>query len=193
MAVWPSSTIQCLNGSRTGCLRMLVQVVHRTRAFDWGDKSGWNADPHSACQAKNPGVGVSTWRKECLFLIHTDSAAVLQEGNSERLEGWGQIIEDISVYLEMDGFDGSGDYGYDLWPDSGIKPRHLSMLGSLFFWYKRNPYLSKIILAWYFSKANFNTDLLYSNIKSAWFNFISQSWKVNLSHDSKAFCSVAPL
>lgn len=31
-----------------------------------------------------------------------------------RIEGWGQIIEDISLYLEMDGFDGSGDCGYDL-------------------------------------------------------------------------------
>jgi hypothetical protein len=35
-----------------------------------------------------------------------------------------------------------------------------------------------------------NASLSFENY---WLNCVSQSWKENLSHDSKAFCSVAPL
>lgn len=71
----------------------------------------------------------STLVQECVHLeegvpfsnLHKDSAGILQEGNSGRSvwnKWWGQIIKDISLYIdclmEMCSFDDSGDYGYDV-------------------------------------------------------------------------------
>lgn len=65
---------------------------------------------------------VSPWSKGYLFLIHTKTLQLSYRremvGDKFEIEGWGQIIENVPLYLdyykwmEMCSFDGNG--GYDL-------------------------------------------------------------------------------
>lgn len=87
--------------------------------------------------------------------------------------------------------DSDVDYWYDLWPSRVHKPGAFSMPTGLFILHEIRPYLLKIIFACSFPQTNLITGLLCFSIKAAWFNYISRSWKENLSHDSRAFCSVA--